>query len=297
MEKEELEAMWWQKKKTESGISPTSMRGTRMLESIDAAGFPFAAIIDRSRAQASMGLVFDEQMFDTRLLVDVERGLGEVEGLVATTAVMSGGASPAPARLWATFRARSKSQRRDDDEFVADLARRSTQLFNAAADADLAASPLTGSQVTELAAYSWSDVQTPAWPPVAKKVEETAEAIVIDEVSHVAFVVDIDVPDVEDQIVEATGAIQVGPRVSLARQFRPGLDGQGTGRRVGVLTVSGEDTPEAVAGVAAVIIDALDPHVQLRVHRLRGRTGLAVATMCGGGVLGWQHLDVVKAVA
>lgn len=289
--------MWWQRKKSESGIAPTAMRGTRMVESIDAAGFPFAAIIDRNRAQASMGLVFDEPMFDTRLLVDVERDLGEVEGLVATTAVMSGGAQPAPARLWATFRARSKSQRRDDEEFVADLARRSTQLFNAAADAHLAASPLTGGQVMELAAYSWSDVQTPAWPPVAKKVEETTDSVVIDGVAHVGFAVDVDVPDVETQVVEATSAIQVGPRVALARQFRPGLDGQGSGRRVGVLTISAEDSPEAVAGVARVIIEALDPHVQLRVHRLHGRAAVAAATMCGGGVLGWQHLDVVKAVA
>ncbi len=273
------------------------MRSMRLVESIDAAGFPFGAVVDRPRSQASMGLVFEDTIVDTSLLAEVEAHLGDSEGLVATTCVVSGGPHPAPARMWATFRARSKSQRRDDDEFVTDLARRSTQLFNAAADSGLEVTPLTGSQIKTLAAYSWSDMQAPAWPPVAAKVDETAGAIVIDEVAHVGFCVDIDVPEVDAEIAEAVQALAVGPRVSLARHFRPGLDGAGAGRRIGVLTVAGEDSVEAVRAVAGVMVSALSPRVQLHVRPLLGRESLAVATMCGGGVLGWQHLDVTGKAA
>lgn len=289
--------MWWKKGKSDSGIAPQSMRATRLVESVDAAGFPFGAVVDRARSQASMGLVFDGTFFDSSLLAGVESRLGDVDGLVATTCVVSGGPHPAPARMWATFRARSASQRRDDDEFVTDLARRSTQLFNAAADSGLDVMPLTGSQIKALAAYSWSDIQAPAWPPVAAAVEESAGAIVIDEVAHVAFSVDIDVPEVDAEIAEAVQALAVGPRVALARHFRPGLDGAGSGRRTGVLTVAGEDSPEAVRAVADVMVHALSPRVQLHVRPLLGRASVAVATMCGGGVLGWQHLDVAGKVA
>lgn len=289
--------MWWKKGKSDNGISPQAMRTTRLVESIDAAGFPFGAVVDRSRSQASMALVFDGTNFDTDLLAGVESKLGQSEGLVATTCVVSGGPNPAPARIWATFRARSKSQRRDDDEFVTDLARRSTQLHSAAVDMGLAVTPLTAPQISALAAYSWSDIQTPAWPPVASEVEETLESVVIDEVAHVGFVVDIDNPEVDAEIAEAVQALAVGPRVSLARHFRPGLDGDGSGRRVGVLTVAGEDSPEAVRAVAGVMVSALSPRVQLHVRPILGRTSVAVATMCGGGVLGWQHLDVTDKAA
>lgn len=289
--------MWWKKKSSTQGISPRSCRGTRLVSYVDAAGFPFGAVIDRAHSQASMGLVFEESMIPSRMLHSTESKLGEIDSLVGTMCVESAGSQPAPARLWATFRARSKSQRKDDEEFVAELAKRSTQLYNAAEDCGLHATPLTDRQITQLASYAWSEVQPPQWPPVAKTVVETAGGISIDQVGHVALEVVTGDDEVEQQILEVMHTIQVGPRVSLARSYRPAVEAGRTGRRAGIVTLSMDSGVEDADRVAESIMSALDPRVQLRVHRLWGRTEVGVATMCGGGVLGWQHTDLGKVVA
>lgn len=288
--------MWWQRKAASQGITPRSCRGTRLVSYVDAAGFPFGTVVDRVHGQASMGLVFEEPMVTSDLLHATEQKLGEIDSLVGTVCVEGAGSQSAPARLWATFRARSKSQRKDDEEFVTEFAKRSTQLYNAAADCGLHATPLTERQISQLAAYAWSDVQAPQWPPVAKTVAATAGGIVIDSVAHIALEVVTDEPEVEEQILEVIHAIQVGPRVSLARSFRPSLDSVGKGRRAGILSLSMDSGMDDVERVVAGITEALDPRVQLRVHRLWGRSEIGVAAMCGGGVLGWQHTNLGKVV-
>ncbi|WP_151550185.1 MULTISPECIES: hypothetical protein [Corynebacterium] len=284
----------FKKKTAVASKSPAALRNTRIVESIDAAGFPFAAVIDRRMAQASMGLVIDQHMVPSELIAEVEHRLGDIDGLVATTFVVGGGSVRQAGRMWATFRARSKTQRKDDEEFVTELARRSTQLFNAAADAGMDAVPMDGRCVEELGAQSWSPSHDPQWPPVAEEVEEDAQFATIDGITHVGLGLDLDIAGVEEQVVEATCAIEVGPRVMLARHFRPSADDSGDGRRTGVWTIAGADEPAAVKELAGVVVQTLDPRVQLRVHALTGRHGLAVATMCGGGVLGWQHLSEMK---
>ena len=288
----------WFKKKSADGVVAPALKATTLESSIDAGGFDFAAVVDRARAQATVGLVAADQRVVIDELHEWEDHVGAVDGLVAAVSVLEAGPGAGPARLWATFRARTKTARKEPEAFVAELAKRGDDLYGAAADAGIEADPMGAGEVTRSAAAVWSSVQAPAWPPVAAAVEETPESIVIDGQAHVVLEIDTGFPEAEAEIVDALAAIELGPRVRWVRTYRPSAVDGGQGRRSSVLVVSMTAGADRVEAVVAVIVAALSPRVRLRTHRMVGRQGLGLVMACGAGVLGWQHAAMTaRAVA
>lgn len=288
----------WMKKKGSEGVAVPALRGTTLASSIDAGGFDFAAVIDRARAQATVGLVATDAGMDIDALHDWEQRMSRLDGLVASVSVVEAGPGRGPLRLWATFRASTKTARREPEAFVAELAKRGDELYGAAADAGIEADPMDVAAVTQAVATVWSPMKKAVWPPVAGSVKETAQAVVVDGQAHVVLEVDTGFGEAEAEMVEAMEAIELGPRVRWSRVCRPSAIDEGAGRRSSSLMVSMGADVEQVESVVATIVMALSPRVRLRTHRLVGRQALGVAMGAGAGVLGWQHTRMtVAAVA
>ena len=142
----------WFTKKSADGVVAPALKGTTLESSIDAGGFDFAAVVDRARAQATVGLVAADQRVVIDELHEWEDHVGAVDGLVAAVSVLEAGPGAGPARLWATFRARTKTARKEPEAFVAELAKRGDDLYGAAADAGIEADPMGAGEVRRSAA-------------------------------------------------------------------------------------------------------------------------------------------------
>lgn len=291
------------------GVAPKGLERTVLERTTASTGFPFGAVLDLGRSQATIAVgVGEDGVVPDSTWRKFEAAVVHMAGLVSTVTVDETCRGRQRSRAAVTVRAQAKEQRKDVTEMMTALAQSASTLHTAAEVSGIDATLMVADELLETAASAWELEEVPenaSWPQFGvSPVEESPTTLTVGQRRSITWEIDLGDPAVADEVAEAISVIQFGPTVlRWTRVFRPvavadafdATDTTGDGRRSGILTVvvDGSDT-EHLEDVGGQILSVLSARTRLRVRRAVGRQQLMAVAGLGTGVLGWQNLEVSR---